>query len=113
MASRSVTSGTPLVITNAIYFKGAWQHAFKPEQTHDEDFHLLDSTETRKVKMMSQNKLKARHRNFDEHAMIQLPYKGNDIVMLVMLPHENKAASLDAVRLSPLLCWNQSESQTI
>jgi serpin B len=89
----------PLVITNAVYFKGKWEHAFKASNTHDRDFHLLGNGGTKTVKMMEQNKLKTRHAAFDDHAMVQLPYKGHQVVMLVMLPHENSPAALEAVRV--------------
>lgn len=91
--------GVPLVITNAIYFKGAWAHAFKKSSTQDQDFHLLGNAGTKTVKMMEQNKLKTRHGSFADHAMVQLPYKGQDIVMLIMLPHENSPSALQAVRV--------------
>lgn len=93
----SITPGIPLVITNAIYFKGAWMHAFKKENTQDQDFHLLNNAGRVTAKMMEQNKLKARYGSFDGHAMVQLPYKGHDIVMLVALPHENSASALQSL----------------
>lgn len=93
----SIKPGVPLVITNAIYFKGAWAHAFKKSSTQDQDFHLLGNAGTKTVKMMEQNKLKTRHGSFADHAMVQLPYKGQDIVMLIMLPHENSPSALQAV----------------
>jgi serine protease inhibitor len=35
--------------------------------------------------------------------MVQLPYKGQDIVMLIMLPHENSPSALQAVRMRCLV----------
>jgi len=90
------------VITNAIYFKGAWANAFNKANTQEEDFHLLGGSGTVKAKMMKQTKLKARYSRFSDHAMLQLPYKGNNVVMLVMLPHENSPSALEAVRALPL-----------
>jgi serpin B len=72
---------------------------FKASNTHDRDFHPMGDGGAKKVKMMEQNKLKTRHAAFDDHAM-QLPYKGHQVVMLVMLPHENSPAALEAVRVT-------------
>jgi serpin B len=93
----ALDSRVALVITNAIYFKGAWANAFNKANTQEEDFHLLGGSGTVKAKMMKQTKLKARYSRFSDHAMLQLPYKGNNVVMLVMLPHENSPSALEAL----------------
>ena len=77
-------STTRLVLTNAIYFKGDWASQFKKDQTHDEDF-TVSSMQKVKVPLMHQT----RTYPFVEDASLQvleLPYKGNDLSMLVLLP---------------------------
>jgi len=77
---------TRLVLVNAIYFKGDWATKFDPERTTDQDFHTSDGV-TKKVPMMQQT------REFDladvdslEARMVELPYRGERIVMQVLLP---------------------------
>ena len=75
---------TRLVLTNAIYFKGDWASQFKKDQTHDEDF-TVSSTRKVKAPLMHQK----HSYPFQEDASLQvleLPYKGNDLSMLVLLP---------------------------
>ncbi len=80
---------TRLVLTNAIYFKGSWDTAFKKETTKVEPFHRLDGTKSDAPLM----------RRFDEFAYaetdayqaIELPYKGKDLSMLVWLPRRADA----------------------
>jgi serpin B len=38
----SISQAVGAYLINAVYFKGAWQEAFKPEATLDRDFHRLD-----------------------------------------------------------------------
>jgi serpin B len=87
-----------LVISNAVYFKGAWMHPLRRSDTQDREFHLLGNSGTKTVKMMEKNNLVTLHGSFPSHAMVELPYKGRDIVMLVVLPHENSSSALEAVR---------------
>jgi serpin B len=49
----SVDAQTSFILTNAIYFKGQWQHPFEAKSTHEALFTLLDGT-TKPVKLMSQ-----------------------------------------------------------
>ena len=81
-------STTRLVLTNAIYFKGDWASQFKKDQTHDEDF-MVSSTQKVKVPLMHQKQSYP----FAQDASLQvleLPYKGNDLSMLVLLPKETE-----------------------
>lgn len=89
-----------MIITNAIYFKGMWQTSFKKQNTAKADFHLLDNHGTKQVDMMS-GSLQVRKCRFDNFSMVELPYKGNDVVMIVLLPHNNSAKELAAVRQLP------------
>jgi serpin B len=82
----SLKPDTHLVLTNAIYFKGDWQTQFDKTLTKDEDFHL-SPTQTKAAPLM--------HRvgsfNYfhgETFQILEIPYKGKDLSMIVLLPNE-------------------------
>lgn len=86
-----------MIITNAIYFNAEWTNPFDSADTRGETFHLLGGSGTVQVDMMSKSSYQVHYAKFADHSMIALPYKKTDIVMLVLLPHENCAQALDQV----------------
>ena len=86
-----ITNMTRLVLVNAIYFKGNWASQFKKEKTTNAPFHL-SSQKSIQVAMMTQE-ANYRHANLEFFDMLELPYVGNELSMLVMLPktHDNLA----------------------
>jgi serpin B len=82
----TVTQSTLLVLTNAIYFKGAWLDQFAPRNTEVEDFHL-DAKQTVKTAMMG----RMGHYNYYDGGTFQaleLRYQGGELSMIVLLPKE-------------------------
>ncbi|MDH5405343.1 MAG: serpin family protein [Candidatus Aminicenantes bacterium] len=77
---------TRLVLVNAIYFKGNWASQFKEKQTENAPFRLL-SRETIQVPTMSQ-KQKFGYAEDQSLQILELPYIGDDISMLVLLPKQ-------------------------
>ena len=77
---------TRLVLTNAICFRGEWLYPFDPEATRKEKFHI-SKHETVDVDMMS---CSAEFRYFENEfvQVLEMPYKGDDIAMIVVLPRE-------------------------
>ena len=75
---------TRLVLTNAIYFKGDWASRFEPKATRDAPFKLSGGKSV-KVPMMFQ---KGQFGYFaDRKALVLgMPYKGDELSMLVVLP---------------------------
>jgi serpin B len=96
---------TRLVLTNAIYFNAAWAFPFPEEATGEGTFHLLNGGE-RIVAMMSQTAV-FRHASGIGYKAIDLPYQGNKLSMVVLLPDsgafDDFEASLDASRLDAIL----------
>jgi serpin B len=76
---------TSLVLTNAIYFRGAWERQFDESQTRKEDWYGTDS---RKVPMMHR---RARHLYYENDNLqaIDLPYEGGTLSMVVVLPRRH------------------------
>jgi serpin B len=99
---------TRLVLTNAIYFKANWLTQFDKDDTRDSDFHV-DSETTVTVPMMS-----IRDEKFDYYStsglqILELPYKGEDLSMLILLPTEGQMDSLESsLTLENLTHWRNS-----
>ena len=83
---------TRLVLTNAIYFKGTWQWEFDTSDTRNDDFKIAPDNIV-KTQMMNMNpgKTKFNYADTGDLQILELPYKGNEISMLVLLPTEDFA----------------------
>ncbi|MBA7514216.1 hypothetical protein ES705_06241 [subsurface metagenome] len=89
---------TRLVLTNAIYFKGTWVLQFDKNKTREADFRV-SPTKTVKVEMMSLTGEKAKY-NYAETTHLQIlemPYEGEELSMVVLLP---KGDTLDKLEQS-------------
>ncbi len=84
LSEGSISSLTRLVLTNAIYFKAKWMSQFEDALTHEGNFTLLDGTIVQ-VPMMQQTESFGYY-SADGYQAITLPYEGNKISMLVLLP---------------------------
>ncbi|MCK5283867.1 MAG: serpin family protein [Nanoarchaeota archaeon] len=82
---------TRLVLTNAIYFKGTWEWEFDKGDTRDQDFKITPENIV-KVPMMYMDPDKARFNYADigDLQILELPYKGEEISMLVLLPKQGE-----------------------
>lgn len=79
-----VGPNTRLVIVNAIYFLGDWEHPFLREMTRHLPFHL-SASETKNVPTMNRaDYYFVAHR--DGVTALQLSYKGNAMSMLLLVP---------------------------
>lgn len=122
-----VRSDTRLVLTNAVYFKGDWAEPFKAEVTRDEDFTTSDGTKVR-VPLMHQPWADAakyaafngdgsvfptpekvmvgeadqsnRYPADDGFLVAELPYKGGDLSMVILLPRSADGLSKLESKLS-------------
>ena len=75
------------VLTNAIYFKGKWEHQFDKDDTKPEDF-TLESGSKIKVPMMrlTDDELDFNYVETDGVQILEMSYQGDKISMLVLLP---------------------------
>lgn len=87
----SIESDTVSVLTNAVYFKGDWTSPFRLEY-QPETFYTFDQKNP-KLTMMSGNRVINYFEN-DTVQMAEIPYKGDDLSMLVILPKDKTAQGL-------------------
>lgn len=84
---------TRLVLVNAIYFKGDWEQKFIKENTQLMDFTKKDGA-TVNIPMMKAL-LKTKYGYFSESSMnyqvLELPYKGSEFSLIIILPEEDVA----------------------
>ena len=77
---------TRLVLVNAIYFKGNWANQFDQSLTRDAPFWVTPD-ESVQVPMMTQEHA-FRYGEGDGLQVLELPYTGDDLSMVVFLPQE-------------------------
>jgi serpin B len=103
----SLRPDTRLVLTNAIYFKGNWLAQFDKAQTKDEDFHLSPA-QTKKAPLMHREG-SFRYFHGGSFQILEIPYKGNDLSMVILLPDEigGLAALEQSLTVSNMQQWVQ------
>ncbi|KAM7370128.1 hypothetical protein PAMP_011408 [Pampus punctatissimus] len=83
-----VDNMTRLVLVNAIYFKGNWNMQFMEDLTVDAQFRI-NKNDTKPVKMMCQeSKFPLASIPEANCQILEMPYKGKDLSMLIFLPNE-------------------------
>ncbi|XP_053198037.1 serpin peptidase inhibitor, clade B (ovalbumin), member 1, like 3 isoform X1 [Scomber japonicus] len=86
LAAGVVDGLTKLVLVNAIYFKGNWNKRFQESSTCDAKFRL-NKNESKPVKMMHQKtKFPLTFIPEANCQILELPYKGKELSMLIFLP---------------------------
>ena len=109
-----VNSATVLVLTNAIYFNASWDTPFVPSDTTDGPFTKLDGSAL-VTHLMHQTK-EHRYAEGEGWQALELPYVGQDVSMLVLLPASGRFESfrtkLDGPMLSSIVAGLGSKSVT-
>src|SRR5256714_6845214 len=78
---------TRLVLANALYLKAPWAHEFSENATQPEPFHVRGGNEND----VSTKQRKSEHFGYaklEGYAVVSLPYSGNDLQFLVLLPDD-------------------------
>lgn len=75
---------TRLVLTNAIYFKGKWRYQFKKDNTEDGIFRPAKGSQVNVPMMSLRHEFK--YMENDTLKILELPYIGDDLSMVVLLP---------------------------
>jgi len=87
IAPGDITRLTRLVLTNAIYFKGDWASQFKKSDTKIMPFYVT-TTKSVDISMMYQEGQFPYFVDKDLQ-VLELPYSGDDLSMIVVLPNSN------------------------
>ncbi|XP_054316877.1 serpin B3 isoform X1 [Pongo pygmaeus] len=108
----AIGNDTTLVLVNAIYFKGQWEKKFNKEHTKEEKFRPNKNT-YKSIQMMRQ------HTSFHfasledvQAKVLEIPYKGKDLSMIVLLPNEIDGLQKLEEKLTAekLLEWTSSQN---
>ncbi len=99
LAPGSVTTDTRLILVNAIYFKGDWLHAFEKWKTADEPFWITPEVSTN-MPMMTMKPERFSYMENESFQCLELPYQGEEVSMLIILPKEKDGLTCIEARLS-------------
>ncbi|XP_034717460.1 leukocyte elastase inhibitor-like isoform X3 [Etheostoma cragini] len=100
-----VDSMTRMVLVNAIYFKGNWNTQFKTSATQDAQFRL-NKNDTKPVKMMHQkSKFPLTYISEASCQVLEMPYKGKELSMLIFLPNEMEDSTTGLEKLEKQLTY--------
>jgi Serine protease inhibitor len=80
---------TRLVLTNAIYFKGVWLWQFDEKMTNNQKFFIRPDFSV-EIPIMNMRPEKADFNYYEDETVqvLEMPYKGEKIVMIVVLPRQ-------------------------
>jgi len=83
----STDADTALIIANAVYFNGTWMTTFDKNRTNEDGSFWVAPDQAVPVPMMYTEDWFG-HAETDTHQILEMPYVGNRISMLVLLPNE-------------------------
>jgi serpin B len=119
LSADALKDAVAMVLTNAVYFNAAWAQPFAKSATSDGDFSLRDGSVIRVPMMRQTGEFRAGSGSFARCVVapcapaglgfraIELPYDGNQLAMLILLPDvqplDNLEASLSPANLSAIV----------
>ena len=105
-----IDADTRLVLTNAIYFKAKWLIQFDTDKTSDEYFRV-NPDKSIKVPMMQPTSQKSTF-NYTQNKdlqILEMPYAGEDLSMLILLPFDDDIEVLEnSFTIEKLTEWKKS-----
>ncbi|MFA6618909.1 MAG: serpin family protein [Candidatus Neomarinimicrobiota bacterium] len=101
---------TRMVLTNAVYFNAEWANMFNEKMSKKDIFHLLDGSETTCDMMYQRHHYP--YSKTSSHAILEIPYKGYDYSMLIVLPRTNQGLKQEAKTLSSAALKQHDKNKT-
>ncbi len=95
-----LSADTRLVLVNALYFKAAWSDDFNAQATAPMPFHAEGAKSTVQVPTMGKQKY-LQYLNGRGFQAVTLPYAGNDLHFLLIVPDEINGVSDVEKKLTP------------
>jgi serpin B len=99
LAPGSLTDTTRFIVTNGTHFKGTWKYKFDPAATVESPFHLAAESHV-PVRMMHQTGA-MQYGATPEMQILELPYAGGAMSMLILLPKQVDGLARLEENLSP------------
>ncbi|XP_064518947.1 serpin B6-like [Pseudopipra pipra] len=107
LAEGVLDSLTRLVLVNAIYFKGNWEKQFNKESTEERPFQI-NKNETKPVQMMfKKDRFNMTYIGDLQTKILELPYVGNELSMIILLPDAIQDGSTGLERLERELTYEK------
>ncbi|XP_011154835.1 serine protease inhibitor 88Ea [Harpegnathos saltator] len=88
-----ITEDTDLVLANAVYFKGLWAHRFDPSNSKRDIFYVSGSQNAMVTYMRQKGNFNYVVSEDLGAYILELPYKGDEVSMFVLLPPFSVARS--------------------
>lgn len=104
----SIDKKTRLVLTNAVYFKGNWAKQFDKEKTKEQDFKIGSSVVKAQMMQLTGESAKFNYAENDVMQMLELPYDGKELSMLILLPKNSLSDLEDIISDEKLTGWKNS-----
>ncbi|UCF13766.1 MAG: serpin family protein [Thermoplasmatales archaeon] len=105
---------TALILTNAIYFKGIWKTQFDPVNTTNRTFETNAETSVEAPTMsLIDTEDVFYYTETDDLQILELPYTGDDISMIILLPKNNDlSTAIDTIDIEMFSEWTGSMVET-
>jgi len=115
LSSSDINPSTVLILSNAIYFKGLWLHQFEEKDTVDRDFEKTTEETIQVPTMVSINSEESfNYTETEDLQILELPYKGDAVSMVILLPKENNITIAEQqLNSENLTTWLESLSPTV
>jgi serpin B len=109
-----LSADTRLVLVNALYFKAAWSDDFNAQATAPMPFHTNGAKSTAQVTTMGKQE-HLRYFNGSGFQAVTLPYAGNDLHFLLIVPDDINGVSAVEKKLTPetLLACAKAEHREV
>ncbi|XP_024436167.2 serpin B8 [Desmodus rotundus] len=110
----TVSPLTKLVLVNAIYFKGKWKKQFDRRYTRGMPFKVNQEKKTVQM-MFKQAEFKVGYVEEVHSQVLELPYAGEELSMVILLPDEDTDLAVVEKALTPekLTAWIDPKKMTL